>query len=136
MELETSSILKWGCQNNSKPVCFFFTKRFWAYKKHQRFPPSYKILCAKKTVVFVVFCSLIFCFCWLVLVDMRFCTRKIFSQKNKLTYSCLGSIILLYYWRVPLSTHLSSLYFHAFVFICNHLLESIVEYNGATQDTF
>ena len=44
-------------------------------------------------------------------------------HKNKQAWNCPDNLILLYYWRVPLSTHLWSLYLYAFVFICNHLWE-------------
>ena len=55
------------------------------------------------------------------------CVQNLFvKKKNKQAWNCLVNLIILYYWHVPLSTYLSNLYLHAFVFICNHLWESFL----------
>ena len=77
-----SRIVKWAYQDNFGPLYLFFTKRFWAYQDHQRFPPSQKFLCTQKTVAFVVFCLLIFVFVssfWLICVFVR---SKSFRKKE------------------------------------------------------
>ena len=54
------------------------------------------------------------------------CVLNFFVKKKYLSWNCLNTLILLYYWRLPLSTHLSSLYLHAFVLICSHLWKSLI----------
>ena len=80
-----SSIVIWGNQDNVKPVCFsiFFTKRFWAYKNHwnpkQTIFTLLEVFLRVKKRCLCCFLFACFCFYWLILVDLRFCTLKIFS---------------------------------------------------------
>ena len=55
-----------------------------------------------------------------------FYTQKLFLEKNKQAWNCLDNLIMLYYWRVPLSTCILRIYLYTFIFICDHLWESIL----------
>ena len=73
-------------------------------------------------LLFLFVCFYFISWCWFYL---RFCVFKIFSQK-KLVWNCPDNLILLYYWRVPLSTRLSRIYLYTFILICYHLWESLL----------
>ena len=79
-------------------------------------------------------CLVLACFCfvsWFLLV-MCFCAREIFlskkkkKKKNRQAWNCLDNVIILYYWGVPLSIHLSRIYLYARIFIFDHLWESLL----------
>ena len=107
----------------------YFTKIFWGYKKHQNSKQTiltlWEVFMRVKTVAFVVFCSLILVFVgWFCLICVFERSISFRKNKNKLALNCPDSLNLLCHWRVALSTHLSSLYLHRFVLLCNHLWES------------
>ena len=124
MSFWLSSIVKEAIRAISSQ--FFFTKRVWAYKKHQN--PKQTISTFLEAFVNAkIRClsSLIFVFVgwfWLICVFVR--SNSFRKNKNKLALNCPDSLNLLCHWRVALSTHLSSLYLHRFVLLCNHLWES------------
>ena len=76
------------------------------------------------------FCCLVlayFCFVSWFLLMTCFFGREIFSsKKNKQAWNCLDNLIILYYLRVPLSTHLPRIHLYALIFICDHLWESLL----------
>ena len=127
-----SSIVKWGYQDNFKLVYFFLRKDF-ARTKHSQanINQQNKI---KETLNNKVnsfsraqtYKSLkVTCFAF----ECFLCARNLFVKiktKKKQAWNCLDNLISLYYWCLPLSTHLSSVYLYAFVFICNHLWESFL----------
>ena len=63
------------------------------------------------------------------------------SFREKINRLEIVLITLLYYWRVPLSTHLSRIYLYRLIFICDHLWESILftrisSYDHLCESTF
>ena len=106
------SIVKWGYQDNFKPVFFsgfFVTKRFRAHKKHQNAKQTtftlLEVVVRAKNCCFSCLVFAFFLICWLVLVWFSFLyAQNIFMKKNKQAWNCLDNLILVYYWRVPLST--------------------------------
>ena len=104
---------------------FFFTKKVWAKRKEPKCKANDFILLrsfAMQNIV-VVFCLLNF----VLLVDFGliyvFVRLKPFRKKriNWLEIVLITSFTILL--TCPPSIHLSNLYFHAFVCICNHLWE-------------
>ena len=99
---------------------FFLTKRFFQTKStkapNKQLPPSQKLLCAKKTVVFVVFCLLIFV-CQLVLLSFAFLCAQHFSKKkiNRLEIVLIASIHYTTNVYPPQPTYRAS------IFTCHHL---------------
>ena len=84
-------------------------------QKRKRFSPSWKFfLCAQKCVAFVVFCSLVFVL--LVGVCLWRVFQNLFIKKKKKTGLKLSwQPQILYYWCVPLSTHLWRIYLFTLV---------------------
>ena len=48
------------------------------------------------------------------------------TQKNKQARNCPDNLIILYYWCVPLLTHLLRIYLYMLIFICDYLWESFL----------
>ena len=91
--------------------------------------PTKQKISVQKTTKAVVFCaynlprgwkSLDFCFALFV------CEESFCKKNNKQAWNCPDTLNSLYYWRVPLSTHLWRIYFYTLIFICNHLWESLL----------
>ena len=127
-----SSIVKWGYQGNFKPV-YFFTKRFWAYKKHQRFPPSKKFLSAQKLLPLLLFVRLFLFllvgFGWFAFLY----AQDLFVKKtNWLKIVLIAS----FYYTTDLylyqPTRRASIYTHLFLFVtvCENLFEPILIYDN------
>ena len=118
-----SSIVKWGYQDSFKPVFFFFLRKDFACtksikRKTNDFYPL-KIFCAQK-IVALLFSVCLILFCWVIFAcDVFLCVGNLFVKK-KHTSNGLDNLILLFYWGVPLSTHLSRIYLYALIFICDH----------------
>ena len=80
-----SSIVKWGYQNNFKPVCLFFLRK----ELHAQEAPKCKInvfhplrsFCARKLLP-LLFSVFPFLFCWLVLVWFTFLYIQDFFAKK------------------------------------------------------
>ena len=70
-------------------------------------------LCTQTSKVKVA-CFVFWCF---------LCIWNLFIKKKNLSWNCLDTLILLYYWHVLLSTHLLSHYLHLFLLkiICENL---------------
>ena len=112
-----SSIVNWGYQDNFKPVYFFFLRTNLDHTKstktqNKRFPPSQKFLCTKKTIAFVVFCSLIFIllvgFCLIcVFVRLRFFRKKkkIINRVSIVLIISVHYISFAYSFRLNIFTH-------------------------------
>ena len=121
----SSSIVYWGYQDNFKPIYYFFWWKDFACTKTRHMLEVY--VCMKNCCL----CCLVlayFCFvCWFLLVTC-FCAHETFSskKKNKQAWNCLDNLNILYYWGVPLSSHLLRIYLHALIFICDHLRESLL----------
>ena len=111
-------------------IQFFFTKKFWAKRKGPKCKANdftlLRSFAMQNIFAFVVFCLLNF----VLLVDFGliyvFVRLKSFPKKriNWLETVLITSFTILL--TCPPSIHLSSLYFHAFVCICNHLWESFL----------
>ena len=106
---------------------FFFAKIFRAYKNENQTNHSVRsfYVAFLKIVAFFIFCSLNF----ILLVGFGlicvFVRAKSF-RKKKLVWGCPNYLILLYYWCVPLSTHLSRVCLYPLTFICDHLWWSLI----------
>ena len=102
---------------------FFLTKRFRAHKNTSHLEVHARVKnCCLCCLVLAYFCFVY----WFILVTC-FCVPKIFSsEKNKQTWYCLDNLNLLYYWGVPLSSHLSKIQLCALNFICDHLWKSLL----------
>ena len=112
-------------------VCLFFLRKDIKCTKSTKpkinsFHPL-RSFCARKTRCLCCFCALIFVllvgFCLISVFVHSRCFRK---KKNKQTWNCLDNIISLYYWRVPLSTHLWRIYLHILIFICENLFSFMI----------
>ena len=57
--------------------------------------------------------------CWCFLNTQNFFVKK-------MALNCPDSLILLYYWRAPLSTRLSRIYLYTLIFTCVDLWESLL----------
>ena len=70
----------------SNQFIFFYEKNLSVRKALKRKITNFFLLrsfCAQKTVAFVIFCSLFFCFVSLFWFGFPFCALKIFSQKKQ-----------------------------------------------------
>ena len=134
--------MKWGYQDNLKPLYFFLRKDLTRTKSIKRKTNNfYPLICARKIVAFVVKCFLNFVLLINVCLWMFLCERNIFikekdNNNNKPAWNFLDNLMLLYYWGVHLSIHLSSLLLYAFVFIYNYLWESLLIYNHLCESIF
>ena len=109
-----------------------FLRKNFARTKTQIKPKPTNFLClrsfyAQKIVAFVVFSSLNF----ISLVGFGliwvFVRAKSFPKVQKKNWFEIVLITyVLYYWHVPLSTHLSRVCLYALIFICGHLWESLL----------
>ena len=92
---------------------FFYKKNLRAQKAAKRktsdFHP-YRKLCTRK-IVPLVKCLLNFVLLVNVCLWVFLCAQNLFIKKIKQAWNCLNNLILLYFWRVPLSTHLLRIYF-------------------------
>ena len=103
-----------------KPVYYFFTKRFWAYKKHQN--PKQTIFTLLEVFVHAKSCWLYcflfayFCFYWLVLVWFYVLVRlKSFRKKtiNWLQIVLITSFTILL-TCTPINSPIENLFAHAY----------------------
>ena len=107
-------------------ACLFFYKKNLRAQKAAKHKTSdfhpYRKLCTRKIVPLVVKCLLNFVLLVNVCLWVFLCVWNIFvRQKNKQVWNCLDNLILLYYWRVPLSIRLSRIYLLTLTFICDYL---------------
>ena len=81
-----TSIVKWGYQDNFKPV-YFFTERFRARKKHQNAKQATFTLlevCAREKLLPQLFSVCLILFCWFIFAcDVFLCALNLFVKKNK-----------------------------------------------------
>ena len=84
--------------------------------------PTKQKISMQKTTKAVVFCAYKLPRGWKSL-DLRFvlfvCEESFCKKNNKQAWNCPDTLNSLYYWRVPLSTHLWRIYFYTLIFICN-----------------
>ena len=119
-----SRIVYWGYKDNFKPIFFFFFEEKISRAQKHVAPRS---LCAREKLLPSLFSVSLFLFCYLIFAsDVFLCARNFFIKKNKQAWNCLDNVNLLYYLRVPLSTHLSRIYLYELLFICDHLWESLL----------
>ena len=102
--VHVSSIVNWGYQDNFRPVYYFFYEKILNAKKAPKRKTSdfhpFRSFYAQKTVVFVVFCSLIFVLLVYVCLWVFLYARNLFvKKKNKQVWNCLDSLNSLYYWK-------------------------------------
>ena len=111
-------------------VSFFFLQKDFERTKSQsikmqnnQFPPL-RSFYAQKNCCLCCFLNACLCFFWLVLVDLRFSSIKIFSLKKKLAENCPDILITILPTCTP-STRLSRIYLYTLFFIYDHLRESL-----------
>ena len=133
-QIVQSRIVKWGYQDNFKPVYVFFTKKFHAQKKKHsqaNINQQNKIKQTLSNKGNNLSCAQIFkrvkvaCFTFWYFS----CVRNLFVKKDKQAWNCLDNLIFLYYWRVSLSMRLLRIYLCTFIFICDHLWTSLLIYD-------
>ena len=116
-KLTASSIVKWGYQENLKPVYFFL-------RKEKQLTFTLLRVCACQNLLPLLFSVCLILFCWLKFACECFCAREIFSKKiNRFEIV----LITTFYYTTDVypyqPTYRASIYMHLFLFvtICENL---------------
>ena len=122
--------MNWGYQDNFKPVYFFLRKEFERTKttkiQNKWFPPSHKFLCVQKLLPLLFFVR-IFLFLLVNVCFWVFSYAQNLFVKKKVNRLEIVSIASIHYTTdvYPPQPAYWGLYLHAFIFICDHLWESL-----------